>query len=365
LWRIKNGEVPRSLNPKVFWLILGTNDLALGMCSEEVVTLGIMRVAEELHHLYPESIVVIQGILPRSNHQDGTLEGKTSKYAQRPGIAHGTTMTNNNSNNKPPTRKYGGGGAGGGGGGQRRSLLQDSNNKNQQQHHVIDHESFYNPMDQFLDNYLEHYDDPVFTNQLISDYWGPPMMMIDYDDDDDDEDSHPDSTMRQRRRSRHLQDLTTRTAGAIAKEDKEEEDDKAETTTSGGSIISTPKKDYTYDDNNKILPASMRAPLPRFDFYLWPSIKAINEELEGFCSKHDHFVYFDAGDLVLGSIGNSHYRAGPKQIIKALMPNYVHLSYLGHKVLLDVINDELNRIILDDDEANDIETKNNDGGTRN
>jgi hypothetical protein len=356
--------LPRSLNPKVFWLILGTNDLALGMCSEEVVTLGIMRVAEELHHLYPDSIVVIQGILPRSNHPDGTLEGKITKYAERPGITHGDNGGDNNKNKnkmggkmprkffngknkvdpekgvEPETNPNGG----------RRSLLQDSHNNHQ--HHVDDKDraSYYNPMDQFLDNYLDHYDDPAFTSQLMNDYWGPPMTEnrdLFYNDDD----GHKDSTARRR-----LQDLTTRTAGAIANEDKDDEEEGAQKT-SGGSVISTPQKPLTYDDSGKLLPKEMKAPLPKFEFYLWPSIRAINTELEGFCAKHEHFVYFDVDELVLGSIGNQHYRAGPKQIIKELMPNYVHLSFMGHKVLLDVLSEELKRIIYDDDEENDVEKK--------
>ena len=108
-----------------------------------------------------------------------------------------------------------------------------------------------------------------------------------------------------------------------------------------------------------------KASQPYFDYYLWPSIKAINKELEGFCSKHEHFVYFDADQLVLGSIGNAHYRAEHKTIITELMPNYVHLSYLGHKVVMGALNEELKRIIYDDDETNDIETNTpKKGGTR-
>ena len=47
--------------------------MALAMCSEDVVILGILRIAEEIAYHNPHSKVVIQGLLPRSNHKDGSL----------------------------------------------------------------------------------------------------------------------------------------------------------------------------------------------------------------------------------------------------------------------------------------------------
>jgi lysophospholipase L1-like esterase len=73
LWRLQHGELPANLNSKVFWLLIGTNDLARGTCSEEVTILGILRVAEEIAYHNPGSVVVIQGILPRSSRPDGSL----------------------------------------------------------------------------------------------------------------------------------------------------------------------------------------------------------------------------------------------------------------------------------------------------
>ena len=114
---------------------------------------------------------------------------------------------------------------------------------------------------------------------------------------------------------------------------------------------------FTYQDSNKIEGASSKSPYPRVDFYFWPSIKAINKALEDFCAKHEHYVYFDADDLILGSLGNNYYKAAHKTIIAELMPNYVHLSALGHQVILKAVSEELQKIIYDDDESNDIETK--------
>lgn len=66
LWRLQNGELPSSLNPTVFWLLIGTNDLGVSWCSAEVALIGILRVVEEIRAKKPGSIIVINGLLPRT-----------------------------------------------------------------------------------------------------------------------------------------------------------------------------------------------------------------------------------------------------------------------------------------------------------
>merc|ERR1711982_211764 len=73
LWRIQNGELPSYLNPKVFRLLLGTNDLAIKQCSEEVVLLGILRVIEELQSLRPDAKIVVNSILPLTDDRKGRV----------------------------------------------------------------------------------------------------------------------------------------------------------------------------------------------------------------------------------------------------------------------------------------------------
>jgi lysophospholipase L1-like esterase len=77
LWRLQHGEMPLGLRSKVFWLHVGTNDLARGGCSEEAVFLGILRLADEIHYHHPDAVIVIQGILPRTSSKDGSLETTT------------------------------------------------------------------------------------------------------------------------------------------------------------------------------------------------------------------------------------------------------------------------------------------------
>jgi len=85
LWRIQNGEMPKKLKAKVFWLLIGTNDfLKEGMeqCSEEVVFMGIQRIVEEMMLLKPDATIVVNGLLPRSDigrDGDGRLYQKGEK----------------------------------------------------------------------------------------------------------------------------------------------------------------------------------------------------------------------------------------------------------------------------------------------
>jgi lysophospholipase L1-like esterase len=67
-WRIQHGELPES---KVYWIHIGTNDFGIGMCSEESVLLGILRLAEWIHEEQPDSVIVLNSILPR---QDDNLK---------------------------------------------------------------------------------------------------------------------------------------------------------------------------------------------------------------------------------------------------------------------------------------------------
>lgn len=67
LWRIQNGEIPDTLRPSVWWILIGTNDFLLyEHCSPDVVLMGIKRVVEEMRKLRPGSIIVVNSILPRT-----------------------------------------------------------------------------------------------------------------------------------------------------------------------------------------------------------------------------------------------------------------------------------------------------------
>ena len=94
---------------------------------------------------------------------------------------------------------------------------------------------------------------------------------------------------------------------------------------------------------------------------IWPSIQHVNSELARFCAEHDHLVFFDASPLFLGTMGNHVYQSNEQHIIPALIEGGQKLTFEGYKVLGGAILQELERIIYDDNEANDVETR---GGQR-
>ena len=71
LYRVQNGEL-EAVDPKVFWVLIGTNDLSV-QCSENVILLGIIHIVEEIRKKKPDTIVVLNGMLPRTDSEDGRL----------------------------------------------------------------------------------------------------------------------------------------------------------------------------------------------------------------------------------------------------------------------------------------------------
>lgn len=73
------------MNPKVFWLLIGTNDFGVSWCSPEATLLGILRVVEEIRLQRPGAIVVVNGLLPRSfDMKKGFLYHSNRKGKQLP-----------------------------------------------------------------------------------------------------------------------------------------------------------------------------------------------------------------------------------------------------------------------------------------
>lgn len=78
LWRLENGELPNVLQPHVFVLLIGTNDLSKDWCSAENVVVGIVRIVELLLEERPTATVLLHGLLPRTTDRDGYLnQGRT------------------------------------------------------------------------------------------------------------------------------------------------------------------------------------------------------------------------------------------------------------------------------------------------
>jgi lysophospholipase L1-like esterase len=81
LWRLQNGELPLNLNPQIFVVLIGTNDLGKDMCSPENTVVGIVRVVEEILKQRPTSTVLLHGLLPRTNNKAGYLYPRVGSAA--------------------------------------------------------------------------------------------------------------------------------------------------------------------------------------------------------------------------------------------------------------------------------------------
>lgn len=64
LYRLQNGEMPDSLNPMLWWILIGTNDYPDG-CNREAILVGQLAVLYETRTRKPNALVVLQGLLPR------------------------------------------------------------------------------------------------------------------------------------------------------------------------------------------------------------------------------------------------------------------------------------------------------------
>jgi lysophospholipase L1-like esterase len=65
LFRIQAGQYVELLKPRVWWILIGSNDMAMAGCNEDVVLAGNIAVVEEIRATQPSAIVVINSILPR------------------------------------------------------------------------------------------------------------------------------------------------------------------------------------------------------------------------------------------------------------------------------------------------------------
>lgn len=75
--------MPINLKPKVFWLLIGTNDIGNKWCSPEATLIGILRVVEEIRMQHPGTLIVLNSILPRAWHNNGNvLKGKRMKHGK-------------------------------------------------------------------------------------------------------------------------------------------------------------------------------------------------------------------------------------------------------------------------------------------
>jgi lysophospholipase L1-like esterase len=74
IFRLQNGELPKILNPKVWWLLIGTNDLGADNCSVESIVAGNLAIIKEIQRRRPDAKIVLNSLLPRTQREDGSLD---------------------------------------------------------------------------------------------------------------------------------------------------------------------------------------------------------------------------------------------------------------------------------------------------
>lgn len=67
LWHLQNGMLPATLKPKIWFLLIGTNDLGRSGCSKRTGLAGILQVAQYLHTKRPGTPILLHGLLPRND----------------------------------------------------------------------------------------------------------------------------------------------------------------------------------------------------------------------------------------------------------------------------------------------------------
>lgn len=83
LWHIQNGMI-NSLNPRLWFISIGTNDLFVEKCTDRFVVASILNVVKMIHDLKPDANFIIHGILPRKDDPKSKSQFLKSKwkYAQ-------------------------------------------------------------------------------------------------------------------------------------------------------------------------------------------------------------------------------------------------------------------------------------------
>jgi lysophospholipase L1-like esterase len=65
LFRLRAAGYANYLRPSVWWIMIGTNDMAMGWCNADAVLAGTIAVIEEILSSQPKATIVINSVLPR------------------------------------------------------------------------------------------------------------------------------------------------------------------------------------------------------------------------------------------------------------------------------------------------------------
>ena len=89
LYRLQNGELTTRLNPKIFWILVGTNDLGEDDCSATSIAAGVLKVVQEVQEQRPDTVIVVNSLLPRSTSvENGKLDYSSTYWPTIQSVNH-------------------------------------------------------------------------------------------------------------------------------------------------------------------------------------------------------------------------------------------------------------------------------------
>ncbi|KAL7519155.1 hypothetical protein ACHAWX_003948 [Stephanocyclus meneghinianus] len=245
LWRIQHDEMPYDFNPKVWWILIGMNDLTRMQCSEEIVVLGILRVVEEIRLRKPDAKIVINSLLPMINYQGrGELTmADAVDFTARDEKARERTRE------VPASFRVGGKG---------------ENDDEKRHHHV----------------------------RALKEKGPPPKKR----------DGPPPKPRNKKERERmedkatkgpDLEKAMERKKKALKKQDKGAEK----------KVFRDNEKYHPKKPISPLLPMIKKHQLPP----VWPAVHLINDKLKEFCAKHDSITFFDATSIFASDEGGGRH----------------------------------------------------------
>lgn len=88
LWHWENGIQQANLRPKLWFLVVGGNDLYVNKCNDDFVMASVLNVAKRIFEDQPDAKIVIHGIIPRKD----DLEAKSNNLGDLWNRAQGINL---------------------------------------------------------------------------------------------------------------------------------------------------------------------------------------------------------------------------------------------------------------------------------
>ena len=73
LWRLRNGNLPKGLDPKAFVVMIGTNNTGHRMDKPEDIAAGVLAILDEIQSRQPRTPVILYRIFPRGATADDAM----------------------------------------------------------------------------------------------------------------------------------------------------------------------------------------------------------------------------------------------------------------------------------------------------